>query len=751
MGLGFASECRFLEVPSHNGKCARQVQRGGSQNLTFVGRQIANARRIRDHSSELAKDAAQPQRRLIGRTLMPFASRISLVIWPLALACTFSASAADHARIGDYGFDAAGMDLSVKPGDDYNAYANGVWAKRTRIPGDHAYWGVWSVLDEQAQGHVRDILTNASKAHAPAGTNVRKLGDFYTTFMDDAAIEERGATPLKEQLASIARIDSYAQLATAMGGSIRIGDSMPVTTFVYPDFKRPDLYAVYLDQGGLGLPDRDYYLIDSAPMAAARVAYLAYAAKLLQLSGLAPSEGDSVTRAKKVFDLEHRLAEIQWSQVRQRDLPARYVPWTRADYPAKAPGFAWDAYFKAAGLGDQPVLIASVDTAISATAAIVPTVSLPVWRDYLAIRAVDGHAPFLSKAFVDAHFAFHATALAGTPDQEARWKRGSRFAEKAMGEAIGEIYVRQYFGPESKAAATQLVRNLLAAAGQRIDGLDWMSTATKIKAREKLDAFQVKIGYPDKWRDYSKLAVVSGDAYENALAADRFEYERNLAKVGRPVDRTEWGMTPMEINAYYDATKNEIVFPAAVLQPPFFDPHADLAVNYGGIGAIIGHEISHGFDDQGRLFDAHGALADWWTAADAEKYKQRTTALIAQYSAYEVLPGLKLNGELTLGENIGDNAGIVIAHDAYHTALGGKAPPVIDGQSGEQRFFLGFAQNWRTVWRDPILRQIVTTDPHSPDAIRVRTVRNFDSWYAAYDVKPGDALYLAPSERIRIW
>jgi putative endopeptidase len=682
---------------------------------------------------------------------MEFAFRFSLFAWILAVGFISAASAADHAEIGDYGFDSSGMDLSVRPGNDFNAYANGVWMKRTNIPGDQSTWGVWDILGEQARGHVRDVLTDAAKARAPAGTNVRKVGDFYTTFMDDASIERLGAAPLKQQLASITKIETYAQLAAAMGRSIRVGDSMPLVVFVYADFKRPDVSMVYVDQGGLGLPDRDYYLNDGAPMDAARAAYLAYAAKLLQLSGVASSAGDAATRAKAVFNLEHRLAEIQWSQVRLRDLPARYVPWTRADYLGKAPGFAWDAYFKAAGLANQPTLIASVDTAIAATAAIVPTVSLPVWKDYLAIRAIDRHAPFLSKAFVDAHFALHATALAGTPEQEVRWKRGSRFAERAMGEAVGEIYVRQHFGPEAKAAATQLVRNLLAAAAQRIEELDWMSAETKSKAREKLAAFQIKIGYPDKWRDYSKLVVVAGDAYGNALAADRFEYERNLAKLGQPVDRSEWDMTPMAINAYYDPTKNEIVFPAAVLQAPFFDPLADLAVNYGGIGAIIGHEISHGFDDQGRLFDAHGALSDWWTAADAEKYKQRTMALVSQYSAYEALPGLKLNGELTLGENIGDNAGIVIAHDAYHKALGGEAAPIIDGESGEQRFFLGFAQNWRTVWRDQMLRQMVTTDPHSPDAIRVRTVRNFDPWYAAYDVKPGDALYLAPSERIRIW
>jgi putative endopeptidase len=682
---------------------------------------------------------------------MASAFRIGLCLWFVEIACSLPASAADHARIGDYGFDSTGMDLSVRPGDDFNAYANGVWTKRTSIPGDHAYWGVWDILEEQARGQVRDILEDAAKAHAPAGTNARKIGDFYATFIDEAAIERRGAAPLKHQLVSIAKIDSYVALAKAMGQAIRVDDAMPVAIFVYADFKRPDVDTAYVDQGGLGLPDRDYYLKDDPPMAAARAAYLAYAAKLLQLSGVASTEAGAAARAKAVFDLEHRLAVIQWTRVRLRDLPARYVPWTQADYRAKAPGFAWDAYFKAAGLAHQPILIASADTAIAGTAAIVPTVPLSVWRDYLAIRATDRRAPYLSKAFVDAHFAFHATALAGTPDQEARWKRGSRFTEKAMGEAIGEIYVQQHFGQEAKTAARQLVANLLAAAAKRIDGLDWMSAETKTRALEKLATFQVKIGYPDKWRDYSRLSVVSGNAYGNALSADRFEYERNLAKLGQPVDRTEWDMTPMTINAYYDPTKNEIVFPAAVLQPPFFDPHADLAVNYGGIGAIIGHEISHGFDDQGRQFDARGALADWWTADDAAKYKQRTAALVAQYSAYEVLPGLKLNGELTLGENIADNAGIAIAYDAYHTALSGEPAARIDRQTGDQRFFLGFAQNWRTVWRDLILRQLTTTNEHSPDAIRVRTVRNFDPWYAAYEVKPGDALYLEPSERFRIW
>jgi putative endopeptidase len=675
-----------------------------------------------------------------------------LVCLGLIAAIRFSpAPAANHAAVGSYGFDASGIDLAANPGDDFNLYANGNWAKRTVIPEDHSSWGVWDVLEEQSKSRVRLILESAAKAHAPAGSNLRKVGDYYDSFMDETAIEKQGMTPLQQQLAEISRINSHSLLAAAMGRAIRVGDSMPITLFVYPDFKRPDVYVGYLDQGGLGLPDRDYYLQDNPEMAKARETYRAYLGKLLELSNLSTSHADAVQRATAVFDLEHRLAEIQWSRVRQRDLTARYVPWKGAEYAVKARGLDWKAYFQAAGLDAQEVLVASVDSAITATAAIVPTVSIPVWRDYLAVRAIDGHAQFLSKAFVDAHFAFHGTALQGTQTQQQRWKRGSQFTQNALGEAIGELYVREYFGPAAKASAHQLVENLLAAAGHRLDTLDWMSSQTKSKAREKLATFGIKIGYPDKWRDYSKLGVSAGDAYHNALNADRFEYERNLAKLGGPVDRTEWDMTPMTINAYYDPTKNEIVFPAAVLQPPFFDANADAAVNYGGIGAIIGHEISHGFDDQGRLFDAHGKLSDWWTEEDAAKYKLRTAALVAQYSAYEVLPGLKLNGELTLGENIADNAGLVIAYDAYHAALNGGVAPIIDGETGDQRFFLGFAQIWRTAYREQITRQLVATDPHTPDAYRVRSVRNFDPWYGVFGVKPGDGLYLKPDARVRIW
>jgi len=662
-----------------------------------------------------------------------------------------AAAAADRPVIGDYGFDATGMDRSVKPGDDFNAYANGAWIKRTSIPGDRASWGVWDELEQRSETQVRQILEDAGGAAAAAGSNARKIGDFYASFMDEAAIEAKGARPLEQQLAVIAALGDHHQLAAAMGRAIRVGDSMPVEFSVFADLKHPDVNLGYVAQGGLGLPDRDYYLSKDPKMAEARAAYRAYAAKLLLLAGAAPDTAKASARVEAVFGLERRLAEVQWTRVQLRDIPSQYNPWTRADYDAKAPGFDWSAFFEAAGIADQAVIDSTTASAITATAALVRTVPMNVWRDYMAIRAIDGHAASLSKAFVDALFAFHNTALQGTPEQELRWKRGVKFTEQAMGEAVGQIYVQRHFSPQARASAQQLVSNLLAATRQRIDALDWMSPQTKAKAREKLAAFSSKIGYPDAWRDYGKLSVVRGDAYGNALAADRFEYDRNLAKLGKPVDRAEWNMTPMTINAGYDPTLNDITFPAAVLQPPFFDPNADAAVNYGGIGAVIGHEISHGFDDQGRLFDAHGALKDWWTADDAAKYRKRADALVAQYSSYDVLPGLKVNGRLTLGENIADNAGIIVALDAYHASLGGQAAPIIDGFRGDQRFFLGFAQNWRTLWREQIQRELTTTDPHTPDSLRARAVRNVDAWYPAFDVKPGEKLYLAPRDRARIW
>lgn len=607
------------------------------------------------------------------------------------------------------------------------------------------------MLDETSRTDTRAILEEAATATAPAGSATQKIGDYYASFMDAAAIDALGARPLQPQLATIAAIADYHQLAAAMGAAQRDGDAMPMGTGVDVDPGKPTAYMAYLGQDGLGLPDRDYYLKDDPAVAKARAAYRVYVAKLLLLAGAATTPADADARAQAVYDLEHGLAEIQWTRVQLRDPVATYRPWPVAEFATRAPGFDWAAYLKAARLDTAPAINAYSDSAIVATAKLVPTVPLTTWRDYLAVRAIDGHARFLAKPFDEAWFAFHWTALSGTPDQPARWKRGVDRTTIALGEAIGQVYVQRHFTPATKAAAETLVRNLLDAMGRHIDALDWMSPVTKVEARRKLASFDPKIGYPTKWRDYSALSVVRGDAYGNALRASRFAYDRDVAKLGQPIDRTEWTMPPMTINAYYNPLKNEIVFPAAVLQPPFFDPNADMAVNYGGIGAIIGHEISHGFDDQGRQFDAQGKLRDWWTPADAAAFKARAQALIAQYGAYESLPGLRLNGSLTLGENIADTAGLVIAYDAYHHALGGKPAPLIDGMTGDQRFFLGFAQVWRTISREAMLRQSQAVDPHSPDRIRVRTVRNFDPWYDAFAVTPGETLYLAPKDRVHIW
>ena len=662
-----------------------------------------------------------------------------------------AASGSQHASIGDFGFDMSGMDRTVRPGNDFNGFANGTWTRQAQVPADRASWGVWNVLEEKANEDMRQILEAAARSRAPKDSNSQKIGDYYGGFMDEATIEKRGVEPLKPQLDSIRSIQSYAALATALGHAIRVGDSTPISFQVNIDFNNPTVYSLYALQGGLGLPDRDYYLRDDEPVRAAQGAYLQYLAKLFRLSKLAADEAEAGERSRAVFDLERRLAQVQWTRVQQRNLAARYRPWGRSDYETRAPGFDWAAFFRAAGVLDQPMIVASTDSALVGTAAIVPTVPLSVWRDYLSMRAIDRHALYLGKSFVAAHFEFHETALAGTPVLPERWKRGVRFTERALGEAIGPLYVQKHFTAEARASAQQLVADLLSAAGKRIDALEWMSAVTKTRAREKLATFAVKIGYPEQWRDYSKLHIVSGRAYENALAADRFEYDRNIEKLGHAIDRNEWDMTPMTVNASYHPLQNEIVFPAAVLQPPFFDANADAAVNYGSIGTIIGHEISHGFDDQGRLFDARGAMTDWWTQEDAAKYRQRAAAFVAQYSAYEVLPGLHLNGELTLGENIADNAGIVIAYDAYRASLHGQTAPVIDGLSGDQRFFLAFAQGYRTIWREPSLRQQTTTNSHAPNSIRVRTVRNVTAWYDAFDVKPDETLFLAPADRVRIW
>ncbi|HEX8257385.1 MAG TPA: M13-type metalloendopeptidase, partial [Allosphingosinicella sp.] len=553
--------------------------------------------------------------------------------------------------------------------------------------------------------------------------------------------------PLKPWLDRVAAIGSTADLAKAFGELGQYGVASPFGAQVDQDLKNNKVYAAYVGQGGLGLPDRDYYLDDkNAKFVEARAQYQQHVATMLRLAGVSDPEA----RAKRIYELEKKIATTHWTRAEQRQIDKLYNPMSRTELAQKMPGFDWATYLSAAGVASEPTIIVAHPSALAGAAKLVQSEPLQAWKDYLTFHTIAAAAPLLPKAFVEENFAFDGRTLQGTPQLKDRWKRGVDLVGGGMGEAVGQLYVAKHFPPAAKAKADELVRNLIAAMDKRLTGLEWMAPETKAKARAKLAAFTPKIGYPDTWRDYSGLNVVPGDAVGNALRSTEFEYRRNLNKLGKPVDRGEWGMYPQTVNAYANPLLNEIVFPAAILQPPFFDPNADDAVNYGGIGAVIGHEISHHFDDQGRKFDPKGNLADWWTPADVDRFKVHTDKLVAQYGAYEPLPGAKVNGELTLGENIADLAGLTIAYDAYRMSLKGREAPVIDGYTGDQRFFLGFGQVWRNKYRDPFLQQILTTDSHTPGHFRPNVVRNFDPWYAAFDVKDGK-LYLPPEQRIRIW
>lgn len=654
---------------------------------------------------------------------------------------------ASRPQLGSFGFDVAGMDRNAAPGDNFFRFANGNWAAKTEIPADRSSFGMFTVLDELSDQRTRDIIETAAKSNAPAGSEQQKIGDYFASFMDEAAIEVRGLTPLKPELDAIAAIGTKADLARVMAELGRTYTSVPFGFYVNQDIKAPDSYIPVFVQGGLGLPDRDYYLVDNPKFVDVRGKYVQHIANMLRMAGVPNAEG----KAKNIYELERQMAHVHWTRVDSRDDDKTYNKRERTAFAKFAPGFDWNAYFTAAGLGDQSAFIVSQPSAFTGMAKLASSIPLQTWRDYLTFHALSGHADLLPKAFVDEDFAFYGRTLSGTPELKERWKRGVDLVNQGLGEAVGKLYVEKYFPPEAKAKADELVRNLIAAMDDRLSKLEWMAPETKAKARAKLAAFTPKIGYPDTWRDYSALQIAPGDLFGNAKRAAEFEYLRNLNKLGKPVDRGEWFMTPMTINAYANPPMNEIVFPAAILQPPFFDPNADPAINYGGIGAVIGHEISHHFDDQGRKYDQTGRLTDWWTPADVERFKTYTDQLVAQYNQYEPLPGMKLNGALTLGENIADLAGLTVAHEAYRLSLKGQPSPVLDGFTGDQRFFLGWAQVWRTKYREETLRQLIVVDPHSPGEQRASVVRNLDAWYTAFDPQPGQALYLAPEKRVKIW
>ena len=682
---------------------------------------------------------------------------LGALITPAFAATPAGTPAPAHAAPRASGIDLAAIDRSVAPGDDFFQYANGSWLKSTEIPPDRASYGTDEKLAELNAKRTAKLIREA--ARAPEGSEARKVGDYYTTFMDEAHIEALGLSPLAPALARIAAIGDRTQLAQALGAQLRSDvDVLNATNvhtpnlfglWVAQDLDAPGQYSPFLLQGGLEMFDRDYYLNPSAHMAEIRGKYQAHIAAVLKLAGAA----DPQREAAQVFELEKRIAAVHVSRADTEDVLKGNNHWSRADFETRAPGLEWRAFFAAAGLGAQQRFVVWQPGAVTGISALVAAEPLETWKTYLRFHALEQAAFCLPKAYVAERFEFYGRVLSGTPKLRERWKRAVDATNLALGEAIGKLYVAQYFPAAEKARAEAMVRNLLAAFATRVDHIEWMAPETRRQAKAKLAALKVGVGYPDKWRDYSGLEVVRGDALGNAERAELFDYRLDLAKLGQPVDRSEWVMTPQTVNAVNLPAMNALNFPAAILQPPYFDPKRDPLLDYGAIGAVIGHEISHAFDDQGSKYDASGRLSNWWTEEDRKNFDARTAQLARQYDQYEPLPGLHLNGKLTLGENIADLAGLVIAHKAYEISLGGKPAPVLSGLSGNQRFYIAYGQSWRELWSDGLTRRVVLSNPHSPPKYRVDgVVRNDDGWYAAFpQVKASDALYLPPRERVALW
>jgi putative endopeptidase len=655
------------------------------------------------------------------------------------------------------GVDLAGIDKNVKPGDDFDAYANGAWRNSAQIPDDRSSIGTGFEVQKKAEQRNADLIKGLAASNPAAGSDARRIADYYAAYMDEAGIEARGLEPLKPELAKIDAIASKADLARVLGAGLRADvDPLNATNyhtdnlfglFVAQGLQDPEHNVATLMQGGLVMPDREYYLSGDKEMVETRAKYLEYVTALFKLSGAADAEA----KAKAVVALESKIAKAHASIVDTQDVHKANNPWATADFARKAPGLDWNEYFNAAGLSSQKTIVAWQPAAITQLSALVGSEPLQTWKDYLAFHALSHNADLLPKAYADLRFGFFGTTLQGTPKQKDRWKRALDSTNNALGDAVGKLYVEKYFPASSKAQVEEMVKNILAAFAERVDTLEWMTPETKAKAKAKAQTMRVSVGYPETWRDYAALEIRADDPLGNRLRAEAQEYKHQVAKLGQPVDRGEWWMTPQTVNAVNLPLQNAMNFPAAILEAPYFDPKADAAANYGSIGAIIGHEVSHGFDDTGAEFDAQGRLANWWTPEDAKHFKDATAKLAAQYSAYEPLPGLHINGEQTLGENIADVSGLTISYLAYRKSLGGKEAPVIDGLTGDQRFFLAYAQSWRSKMRDAALRQRVLTDGHSPGRWRAQTVRNIDAWYDAWGAKAGEQLYLAPADRVKIW
>jgi len=679
-----------------------------------------------------------------------------VAIFALGLALG-GARAQDTAKEETHGIAVANIDRSVKPGDNFYLYANGEWIKRTEIPPDRARIGVFSKLDEVSSKRTAGLIEEAAKANAAPGSGSRKIADLYNSYMDEAGIEAKGLTPLKPHLDAIAAIHDKRELAHALGESLRADvDALNNTNFhtpnlfglwVAPGFNDSEHYTAYLLEGGLELPDREYYLANSEGMKKIRSEYETHVSRMLKLAGYP----DTDARAKQIVALEQAIAEKHLSLAENEDIHTANNTWSPADFGVKAPGLDWAEYFRGAGLNKQASFIVWQPSAFVEESALVASVPVETWKDWLAYHEIEAGAGVLPSALADERFAFFGKALTGAPQQRPRWQRGVGVVNGLLGDEVGRIYAQRYFPPEAKARAEAMVTNLIAAFRKRIDALAWMDPRTKAEAQAKLTTLYVGVGYPETWQDYSGYEVKADDIFGNVWRGRMFAYQKDVARLGKPVDRHEWTMTPQTVNAVNLPLYNALSFPAAILQPPFFDPQASDAANYGAIGSVIGHEISHTFDTEGSAFDSKGKVRNWWTDADLKHFEAATAELAAQYDTYKPFPDLSVNGKQTLAESIADVAGISAAFDGYHAALGGKTAPPQDGFSGDQQFFIAFGQNWGSKERAAALRQQVMTDPHAPAEYRADTVRNIDGWYDAFSVKPGEKLYLAAPDRVRIW
>ncbi|MEA3031956.1 MAG: putative endopeptidase [Sphingomonadales bacterium] len=673
-----------------------------------------------------------------------------------ATALLAAAAAAQPAGPAAVGVDVAGIDKAAQPGDGFDLYANGGWRARTEIPADRASIGSFLTAALLVEQRNIAIITGAGRDHPAPGSNARKIADYYAAWLDRAAIDARGPAPLRPLLARIEAISDRRALSAALGASMRADvDPLNATSFgtenlfgvfVAQDLQEPNRNFAYLLQGGLGLPDRDYYLSETPEMTRVRAGYRSYIGRMLALMNVPEAEA----RAQRIFDLETKIARAHVDAVAAQD-PHRVQTWARAEFAARAPGIDWDAFFDAARLGGEQRIVAWHADPVRGLSALVASEPLETWKDWLAFHTASRMTAVLPQAYDDLRFSFYGRTLSGQQQQRPRDRRAIQATSNALVDAVGRIYVERHFPTSAKADVDAMVRNIVQAFDRRLQGLDWMAPATLAEARRKVETVTVGIGYPEHWRDYSSLEIRSDDAFGNAWRAQEFEYRHQLAKLGRPVDRGEWWLGAHTVNAVFLPLQNAMNFPAGILEPPFYDRAADPAFNYGAIGSVIGHEISHSFDNLGAEFDAEGRLRNWWTSADSAHFRETSQALVRQYNSYEPFPGLHLNGELTLGENIADLAGLAAAHDAWRASLRGRPAPVIGGLTGDQRFFLGYAQSRREHTREAALRNLIAADGHAPGRYRAETVRNLDAWYSAFNVRPGQRLYLAPADRVRIW